>query len=129
MIGSKHFERTYSGSRKIWRVNAFCRYFFTVPKNQCCGSKNTGTLNLDPDPELWPNLDPDPHLCLYFILYLHAWIQYGSGSRPQHCLSELFCMIAWQCGGSGSMESVSFPWIRIRIKIIRIRIQLKPLKT
>ena len=22
----------------------------------------------------------------------------------------------WQCGGSGSVESVSFPWIRIRIK-------------
>ena len=47
-----------------------------------------------------------------------------------------------QCGGSGSVESVSFPWIQIRIKngwirnpdpdpyqMIRIRIQLKPLKT
>ena len=43
-----------------------------------------------------------------------------------------------QCGGSGSVESVSFPWIRIRIKkwldpdpyqMIRIRIQPKPLKT
>ena len=50
-----------------------------------------------------------------------------------------------QCGGSGSVESISFPWIRIRIKklgsgiriqnpdpnlfqIIWIRIQLKPLK-
>ena len=21
---------------------------------------NTGALNLDPDPEFWPNLDPDP---------------------------------------------------------------------
>ena len=26
----------------------------------------------------------------------------------------------WQCGGSRSAESVSFPWIRTRIKIIRI---------
>ena len=24
--------------------------------------------------------------------------------------------IVYQCGGSGSVESVSFPWIRIRIK-------------
>ena len=52
------------------------------------------------------------------------------------------CRTGYQCGGSGSVESVSFPWIRIRIKkwldpesgsvryqIIRIRIQLKPLKT
>ena len=49
-----------------------------------------------------------------------------------------FCLN--QCGGSGSVESVSFPWIRIRIKkawirnqdpyqIIRIQIQLKQLKT
>ena len=97
MIGSKHFERTYSGSRKIWRVNAFCRYFFTVPKNQCCGSKNTGTLNLDPDPELWPNLDPDPHLCLYFILYLHAWIQYGSGSTTLAIWTVLYdCLTVWR---------------------------------
>ena len=128
MIGSKHFERTYSGSRKIWRVNAFCRYFFTVPKNQCCGSKNTGTLNLDPDPELHGPIWIRIHTFAFILSYIYMR---GSNTDPdpQHCLSELFCMIAWQCGGSGSMESVSFPWIRIRIKIIRIRIQLKPLKT
>ena len=28
---------------------------------------DTNTLNLDPDPEFWPNLDPDPELCYKFI--------------------------------------------------------------
>ena len=27
---------------------------------------NTGTLNLDPDPEFWLSLDPDPVLCYQF---------------------------------------------------------------
>ena len=35
--------------------------------DQCCGSI-PNTLNLDPDPECWPNMDadPDPGLCLQF---------------------------------------------------------------
>ena len=38
-------------------------------QRQCCGSNN---IDLDPDPEFWPNLDPDrrpdpdPELCYQF---------------------------------------------------------------
>ena len=28
----------------------------------CTSVVDPNTLNLDPDPELWPNLDPDPEL-------------------------------------------------------------------
>ena len=40
---------------------------------------NPNTLNLDPDPEYWPNMDPDPVLCYYQFekkIYLKPNIKY-----------------------------------------------------
>ena len=32
----------------------------------CFGVVEANTLNLDLDPEFWPNLDLDPELCIHF---------------------------------------------------------------
>ena len=40
---------------------------FTAGENSVSSSVvDPNTLNLDPDPEFWPNLDPDPGLCYQF---------------------------------------------------------------
>ena len=39
------------------------------------------TLNLDPNPEFWPNLDPDQGFCSQFsCVDMDPYWEYGSGS-------------------------------------------------